>query len=450
MRKGNVAVVLVVSLLVMSLLVLSAPVVTIYSQGIACVQDTVTLSLTKGINNVALSVPASLIPESVLIEAAGTIISQSFDYTSANDLTTAAIGKKVEVITANGIYRGTLLSYGAETVTIIDSSGIIRTIAQPQQVSLGDQAAFFLNPVLMLKMQSDKAGDVPATVSYLTRGLSWDGSYICVLDESQSMLSLLGQITLRNQCGFDFPGAMIRFVAGDVNQVTSSFSDMRAAPMAAMETGASAQSAFEYHLYTLPGTIDLENGDAIVVPYAKASAIAVQKTYIYDGASSSGVQVQISFDNSAKNGIGIPLPAGTVRLFGEADGALLFLGEDTINHTASDETVNLHVGSAFDLVGERTQVSREKITSSTYRETYRITLRNHKDDDVSIDVRERPSGTWKIISAWLTFQEKSDGVVTLVTIEQAYEKVDSNTIKYVVSVPAGGESKVEYTVEYNY
>ncbi|HDL86636.1 MAG TPA: hypothetical protein ENH11_10005 [Candidatus Acetothermia bacterium] len=435
MHKIKVAIVLSLALTLMSLLALGAPVLTIYSQGIACVQDTLTLSLTKGISDVKVPVPASIIAESALISTDATLLSQSFDYTNAGDLETAAVGKKVEVMTSNGVYRGTLLSYGTDTITILDSSGIIRTIAQPQQVNLGNQDAFSLDPVLTLKMQSEKKGDVPATISYLTRNLSWAGSYICVLDKDQSTLSLQGQITLRNQCGLEFSGAKIRFVAGDVNQVTNNFSSMRAAPapMAAMEPGASVQSAFEYHLYTLPGTIDLANGDSLVVPYAKASTVAVNKTYIYDGARDPGVQVKVSFVNSAKNGLGIPLPAGTVRLFGTADGALLFLGEDTINHTAKDETVNLTVGSAFDLVGERTQVSREKIAPSSYRATYSIVLRNHKDVSVSINVREHLNGTWNITIS-----------------SQAYEKVDSNTINFTVIVPAGGESKVGYTVEYNY
>ena len=288
MRKGNAAIGFIVCLLVMSVLASAAPVLTIYSQGIACVQDTASLSLTKGISDIELPVPVGLIPESVLIETEGTIISQSLNYTSGADLTSAAIGKKVEVITANGVYRGTLLTYGTDAVTILDSSGAIHTIAQPQQVNLGDKGLYSLDPLLTLKIESDKTGDVPATISYLTRDLSWQGSYICVLDEDQSTLSLQGQITLINQCGLDFSGATVRFVAGDVNQVTKSYSDMRAAPMAMLETGASEQGAFEYHLYTLHGTIDLDSGDALVVPYGKASAVAVQKTYIYDGASNPG------------------------------------------------------------------------------------------------------------------------------------------------------------------
>ncbi len=434
MRKVKVGIAISVALTIISLLASGGPVVTIYSQGIACVQDSVTLSLTKGVKVVDLPVPASTIAESVLISSDATLLSQSFNHTSAADLTSAAVGKKVEVMTSNGVYHGTLLAYGENSITIIDSSGDIRRIAQPQQVSFGDQGTFALNPVLELKMQSNKAGDLPATLSYLTGGLSWVGSYICILDKDQSALSLQGQITLANQCGLDFPAATVRFVAGDVNQVKASFSGVRAAPAPmAMQTSATEQSAFEYHLYTLPGTIDLDNRVSLVVPYTTASNVKVKRTYIYDGASEPGVQVKVSFDNSAGNGLGIPLPAGTVRLFGNIDGALLFLGEDSIGHTAKDETVNLHVGSSFDLVGERTQLSRVKIALSTYREMYRITLRNHKDEDVVIDVREHLNGTWNIT-----------------TSSQNYEKVDSNTIQYLVSVPASGESEVEYTVEYNY
>ena len=435
MRKAKVGIVFAAFLMLISLIVLSGPVLTIYSQGIACVQDSFTLSLAGGVSDVEVPVPASIIPESALVSSVATVLSQSFAYTNTADLLSAAVGRKVEVMTSNGIYRGTLLAYNADTITMIDSSGTIRTIANPQQVSLGDQGVFALDPTLKLKVRSSAAGDVPATISYLTRDLSWDGSYICILDEDRSTISLNGQITLRNQCGHDFTGATVRFVAGDVNQVAPKYYDtMRAAPAPmAMETGASEQSAFEYHLYTLPGTIDLASGDSLVVPYTEGSDISVNKTYLYDGANGSGVQVKISFENSEDEGLGIPLPAGTVRLFGKADGALLFLGEDAIGHTAKDETVNLTVGSAFDIVGERTQLSRVKIATSTYRETYSIILRNHKDEDVSITVREHPNGTWNIVSS-----------------SQGYEKIDSNTIDFTLSVPAGGKSEVEYTVEYYY
>jgi hypothetical protein len=435
MRKGNVLLTLSMVLLGVSVLGLSSSVLTIYSQGIACVQESLTLTLTEGINEVKLPVPKGLIPESAVLVTDATLLSHSFDYTSADSLFASAVGKNVQVVTANGIYRGTLLRYQADVVTIIDSSGEIRAIAQPQQVNLGDKDVYPLDPQLLLTIYSQVSGDMPATFSYLTQGLSWAGSYICTLDEEESMLSVQGQITLRNVCGVDFEQATIRFIAGDISQVDKAITEFRsmAVPASPMGMGENEQAVFEYHLYTLPETVNLVSGDELILPYIRASDVLVEKKYTYDGAYSSAVQVQITFDNSVDNNLGMPLPAGAVRLFGETDGALLLLGEDMITHTAKEETIDLSVGSAFDLVGERTQINREKIAQSTYRETYHITMQNHKDTAVSIEVLEHLSGTWKIMSSTMP-----------------YEKVDSNTIKFTIEVPSDQESEVEYTVEYNY
>jgi hypothetical protein len=206
-----------------------------------------------------------------------------------------------------------------------------------------------------------------------------------------------------------------------------------AIPASPMGMGDIEQGVFEYHLYTLPETVNLSNGDELILPYIKATDVPVEKKYTYDGAHNSAVQVQISFDNSENNNLGVPLPSGTVRLFGKTDGALLLLGEDLIDHTPKGETLDLNVGTAFDLVGERTQISKERVAESTYRETYRINLRNHKDIAVGIEVVEHFNGTWAIMSS-----------------SQPYERVDFNTIKLEVEIPSGEEKEVEYTVEYHY
>ncbi len=46
----------------------------------------------------------------------------------------------------------------------------------------------------------------------------------------------------------------------------------------------------------------------------------------------------VKFTNSKKNGLGIPFPKGTVRVFKEDkdDKSLEFIGEDSIKHTPKD------------------------------------------------------------------------------------------------------------------
>jgi hypothetical protein len=118
----------------------------------------------------------------------------------------------------------------------------------------------------------------------------------------------------------------------------------------------------------------------------------------------------------------------------QSDGTTLFIGESRIMDTPADEQISLEVGGAFDLVGKRIQVSREQVASSTYRESYLITLANHKEQAVLISVVEHPGGSsWEILSS-----------------SEGYEKVDSDTICFSVNVPAGEKKEVSYTVEYRY
>ena len=73
-----------------------------------------------------------------------------------------------------------------------------------------------------------------------------------------------------------------------------------------------------------------------------------------------------------------------------------FVGEDRIDHTPKDETLNLKIGNAFDVVCERKQIDFEKIASNVYEVEYEITLRNHKAAPVTVEVNEPIGGTWRM------------------------------------------------------
>jgi len=255
-----------------------------------------------------------------------------------------------------------------------------------------------------------------------------------VLDPQGTSLSLNAGIYLTNRSGMDFPAASVRLVAGQLNLGTSGSTDFALAPKALAASSVTEQAAFEYHVYSLSAPLDLRDGTSFLVPYLASPSVAVEKEYTYDGARASGVSVTLRVANTDSNGLGIPLPAGTVRLFQNDVAGTLFLGQDGIGHTPKDETVSLTAGAAFDLVGERTEASRDQVSASTYRESYRITLRNHKTEAVTIAVVEHlPGSSWRILASSPT-----------------YESVDSSTIRFPVTVEAGGSSEVTYTVEYSY
>ena len=183
------------------------------------------------------------------------------------------------------------------------------------------------------------------------------------------------------------------------------------------------------------------------------SAIPVQKLYRYDGAGLSDwwgngitdryygndtgtqkVDVFLKFQNREAAGLGIPLPAGKIRVYQkDSDGSREFLGEDSIDHTPKDEEVKVKMGSAFDVVGERIQSSFVNPDAHSIEEGFTITLKNHKKQAVMVDVVEHlyRYSNWKI------------------TVKsQDFTQVDARTVDFQVPVPADGKATVAYKVRY--
>ncbi|MFS8607855.1 MAG: DUF4139 domain-containing protein, partial [Gammaproteobacteria bacterium] len=153
---------------------------------------------------------------------------------------------------------------------------------------------------------------------------------------------------------------------------------------------------------------------------------------------STKVNVYVELENRERFGLGIPLPAGRIRVsqLDERDDTLEFIGEDVIDHTPKDETITIKLGSAFDVVGERRQVEFSVDRSAErMEETIEIKVRNHKDEPVEVIVRE-------ILFRW------AENEITEASHE--YEREDASTVRFPVTVPADGEAVVTYRVRYRW
>ena len=129
----------------------------------------------------------------------------------------------------------------------------------------------------------------------------------------------------------------------------------------------------------------------------------------------------------------MPLPKGKIKVYKkDQDGSLQFIGEDAIEHTPKDEKIRLYIGDAFDVVGERKRINF-KSEYRTVRETYEISLRNHKKEDIDVIVSEKlwRYTNWKIEDA-----------------SEKWDKKDASTIEFKVKAPKDKEIKVSYTVKY--
>ena len=425
---------------------------TVYNQNFALVKDVRSLDLQRGNPDVRLDdVAAQIDPTSVHFAALDhpdgvAVLEQNYQYDVANAdrLLSRYLNQSVTVQMKEGGDRsGTLLSYDGGSIVLQESKGpSILNRAEIKNIGLGEvPGGLVVKPTLFWRLASDRTGSERVEVSYLTNGINWHAEYVAVVNAQDTGLTMNGWVSLDNQSGATYDNAKLKLVAGDVHRVTPPNAPipmdmMRKEVMSAAGTPQFTERGFfEYHIYTLerPATVaDKETKQLALFPSAAAAA---KKVITYDGAmDGTKVAIRMEFENSKKNGLGMALPAGKVRVYKEdTDKALEFVGEDQIDHTPRDEKVRLFLGNAFDIVGERIQTNYKELSSRSHEESYSVEIRNHKDASQQVTIIEHIGGDWKIT-------DKS----------QDFVKKDSRTAEFPVTVPANGSVKVTYTVRITY
>jgi hypothetical protein len=428
---------------------LTGPNITIYSD-VALVEELRTLTISAGEKDYLIEdLPKTLLPDSVLLRPLKEIELIEQEFLPAQELTgwqllQNAVGQEVEVTVARGLvpktYRGTLLSV-EDGIVLQELTGRVQIIKEFSEVSLAQLGEYRKAPALRWRIQSDSSREVQGKLSYLASGLSWSAYYTAILNESETKMALTSWVTVQNTSGRDYKNAKLTLIAGELRRLAppAPISPPRAVvPLAAQEKELETKPTFEYHQYEFPRRITLTDRQSLELSFIRADAVTVSKHYVYEAAVSPQVRVEIRSVNDGAHGLGIALPAGVVRLYKETQDGIQLIGEDSLGHTPTGEKIALVPGMAFDLKADRVLkdrqvVGRDELGRELYRDTYEITLRNQKDSDVVIEVKERLQGTWKIVSA-----------------EPSYEKLDASTVLFTVPVKARAAAKVTYTVEWKY
>lgn len=438
---------------------------TIYNGDLALVRDVRTLSVAQGRSLLSFTdIPSRIDATSVSLkslteEGSIRILEQNYEYdmVSADQLLRRYLGQRIDVCTADGTeHSGYLISAPGSGDSLILAEepwggaitaiqrGEIRVIKYPQI-----PAGLVMKPTLVWSLENTSAeSEHEMEVSYLTRGLSWSADYILTLSDDDRYADLTGWVTITNTSGVEFEDAELKLVAGDVNRVTDQvlYDDLARTEKALAVGTAPAfeeRSLFEYHLYKLGFPTTVKNNQTKQIQLLSASDIPIEKQYVFGripGSTrwygySDNVKVVLKFKNSEENNMGMPLPEGRVRVNkADVDGSLEFVGEDAIEHTPKDEELLLYIGDAFDVVGERVNVSTTRIGSNARRESYSIELRNHKSEAIDVRVVETmTSGSFEILDA-----------------SHDFEQIDARTIEFVVRVPADSSTKVTYEVMYTW
>lgn len=428
--------------------------VTIYNQGLALIREERLVNLVPGVNRLVWTdFPREVDPTSIQIDwgKAGQQVQvweQNFGPGIGGqfELLSAYLGEEVTLSLEGGTQlRGELLSAEYGQVLLKTGTGLVsinqakivavRYPHKPQE--LGIAPAF----TLITNNLAEQDLTLSVGVSYLTQGLSWQGDYRLEWDQATGKAHMVAWATVENRSNQKYDRARLNLVAGKVNQSREEVRPLLYGKMAvqseaaALDMGLDASQLADYYQYTVANPTTIEPFQTKQVRLATAEGIGVDQTYLYDPwVNATQVRTTLSFLNVEQEGLGLPLPAGRVRIYTKGDNkSERLVGEDRLEHLAQGEKAELTLGYAFDLQAQRRQVEVQRPSKELRQESYTVELRNGGDQEVTVLVREHLDTTaqWEIT-------QKS----------HAYQKVDAKTVEFTVTVPAHGARTLAYTVRY--
>ncbi|XOV87667.1 MAG: DUF4139 domain-containing protein [Pseudomonadota bacterium] len=298
-------------------------------------------------------------------------------------------------------------------------------------------------PTLVWKVNNRVKGVQKIETSYVSDAFNWQAEHLLTLNAREDAFDLSTRVSVENQSGINYDRARINLVAGDVNREQKSTRVLRDAPMMMRAEAVSAtadvgpEALGDIYLYRIPGEVDIKHHETRQLRLFDARNIKVKRTYKLvtpvmthqnPQPETRRFDVTFAFENTQRNGLGDPFPAGRVRVFKDDAGALRLLGEDRVRHTPGGETIEFTTGKAFDLVAERTQKSWRRLGDRAAEVTYEIALRNAKREGATLVLQEKLYGDWSIVS------QTADGA-----------KLDSTTQQYIIDLKAGESRTFTYT-----
>ena len=442
--------------------------ITVYNSNLGLVRETRRLTLPNG--QVALrfaDVTAQIRPETVHLAsltapASLRILEQNYQYDLLNPakLLDKFVGKEITLVLRR--YQNNTESFEPVQATLLSNNGgqvwrikgqIVINPTNISEMRFPDLPKNLVaTPTLVWDLENRETGAQSIEASYLTSGMNWRADYVLLVNADDTKGDLQGWVTLTNASGATFEDARLQLVAGDVNRVSEQQNFALAGAMARKSMSDEAQfqeqGFFEYHMYTLQRPATIRDNETKQVSLLEAAGFDVKKEFVlngqryyYTGYNNPGaaikekVGVYVQFRNSQTNKLGMPLPAGTIRLYKKDDkGNQQFIGEDKIDHTPKDEDVRVKVGDAFDIVAERKQTDyKVVVTGHLYEYAYEIKIRNHKDGPITVVVNEPIGGDWEMVSS--TFKA---------------EKTAAFAAQFQVPIAKDGEATLAYRVRVKY
>ncbi|WP_409523214.1 DUF4139 domain-containing protein [Nitrincola sp. MINF-07-Sa-05] len=404
---------------------------TLYNQDMALIEDVRRLPiLSDGQRLNIKDISPLMLPETLRIRGAGTILEQSLQLGTLNfdNLLHAYLGKPMQLARLNTA-TGQESTLDGELLSLDGTQAIFRIQDRLETVPLHSEQWRFLFPEIPEELQPDTrlsfrtagtADQGEARLSYITQGMGWQMDYVLTLNQDASSVNIEGLASLYNQSGTHYDNAQIRLMAGDIEKPKAP-RDQMMRTMAVMESDGFSQgpeSVQDYHLYRLPELLNLQDQEHKQVPLIQIPALAAGISYqhqlmVYPYLDQQRYTLQpdilLSFKAPAGDDASAPLPSGQARVFRpDAQGELQFIGASRIGNIASGEEVEMTLGRAFDLSISRQQTHYSK-TFDGHLVEQQITVSNSSDNARSLRLSAGFQQQWEIQESSQPHQDDGAG-----------------------------------------
>ncbi|HEV7660965.1 MAG TPA: hypothetical protein VGO55_14090 [Allosphingosinicella sp.] len=265
-------------------------------------------------------------------------------------------------------------------------------------------------PTLSVRTRSAQPVTATITLSYLSSGFDWQANYVARLSPDGTSINLFAWLTLASMDETSFPNADTQAVAGRLNRTAPNDEDrdddededwlqLRCWPagttgspeplstlvltngrtnlgdtlnelpqlraefaqdgdedIVVTAMAARQENLGDLKLYRIPEPVTVAANSQKQVAFLEQPAVRVQLVYRNrldsgDAGNQDAPKRLLVTRNRTAEGLGIPLPAGTIQLFDAAGGGRpILIGEGSIPDRAVDEDVEIEMGEATGLI----------------------------------------------------------------------------------------------------
>nr|WP_294170943.1 hypothetical protein [uncultured Sphingomonas sp.] len=429
--------------------------------GYALISETRTVSLPAGASDLRFEgVAGGIVPQSAIVSGLPEgIVERNRDafLLSPGTLLDRSLGRRVQLrrtsrATGRVTEEEVVIRSGADGAVVLQTpagfealrcSGQAETLVYPEVPS-----GLSAKPTLSVRVRAEQPVNARVTLSYLATGFDWQANYIARLSADGARADLFAWLTLASTDETSFRDAETSAVAGRLNREDaqvppsesrplrlecwpeSKTSDVppiappspppppppapmleSPAPITAVGdeivvTGARIVARQEQlgdvKLYRIPEPVTVAANSQKQVALLEQPAVRVRTVYrsqvTADGAGSDRLATRVLLTrNRTAEGLGVPLPAGRVALFGTREGRPTLLGEGSLDDLAVGEDVEIAFDQSPGVRTRLTRVSDDRYELTVFNDSP-VAVRHEAelftgDDRVDTDARlERRNG----------------------------------------------------------